>query len=120
MGAEFWYTPEMGTIADLLIGDYLIDVDITTAERPNPIKDRNESVEYATFMMNPAVTNFLAMKGKQVDISVIEDVVKSYGKNPKTAITDIASALPPQVGINPTTPITTEAGAVSPIEGGGI
>ena len=88
-GAEQWYTPEMGPLSDLLVGDYEITSDITTAQKPNPLKDKQEAIEYATFITSPQTIGFCAMHGKRPSMMALNNVVKQFNQNPETAFEDV-------------------------------
>lgn len=118
-GGDQWYQPEMGPLSDLLIGDYLTEVDIMTAERPNPMKNRAEAAELFTLLTNPATRQFLMEKGKDINVQAVENLIKQYGQNPDTILTDIQGAniaglqgLPPEQLPNPNMNI---AGAEQPV-----
>lgn len=87
-GGQFWYTPEMGAIPDIVMGDYLVDVDMVSAERPDPISDNQKNIAYAQFMTSPQTMTYMASVGKRPAISVIESAVKSFGRNPEVDIED--------------------------------
>lgn len=93
-GGDQWYTPEMGPLADILVGDFLIQADITTAAKPNPMKDRQDSLEYAAFMTSPQTMAFAQMHGKRPSMNVLNNVVKQFNQNPETAFEDLEPMLP--------------------------
>ena len=88
-GAEFWYSPEMGPLSDLLVGDYSIETDITTAQRPNPVKDRQDALELAKFVTSPDIQNYVTLRGKKTNMQPIENVIKKYGHNPELIFEDL-------------------------------
>jgi len=112
-GGQFWYSPDMGPIPDLVMGDFLVEVDITTAEKPNPVTDNQKSIAYAQFMTNPQTLQFMMALNKRPSIGVIEAAVKSFGRNPEIDIEDIQQA--------PATPPMQEPapGELPPPEAGG-
>lgn len=97
-GGDQWYTPEMGPLSDILQGDFLVSVDIVSAQRPNPARDRNDALQLAQFLTSPGITSFLMANGKKVSTSVIDNVVKSYGQNPEAIIETLP---PPPIQNNP-------------------
>lgn len=119
-GGAFWYTPEMGPLADILKGDYLIKVDITTAQRANPFKDRIEAQEAIATVTSDIVALLAGANNKKISWSFIESQLKKMGINPDTAFEDIApispEELPQEAGLNqsqesespPPTPEETE------------
>lgn len=88
-GGDQWYDPSMGPLADILVGDYEVTVDITTAQRPNPMKDRQDAIEYAGWITSPQTLQFAAMHGKRPSMSALNNVVKQFGQNPDIAFEDI-------------------------------
>ena len=107
-GAQFWYRPEMGKLSDLLIGDYDIDIDITSAQKPNPMQNRTEASELWMLLSNPTTQQFLMSKGKTLSLSALENVLKRYKVNPDTMFEELTvppmpMAIPPQT-MNPTGP----------------
>lgn len=89
-GGESWYTPEMGALPDILLGDYLVQIDITSAQKPNPMKDRQEAIEYAQFITSPQILKFAMMHGKKPSMDVLNNVVKQFNQNPDLVFEDIA------------------------------
>ena len=124
-GGAFWYRPEMGKLSDIIQGDYDIDIDITTAERPNPMKDRSEALEMWQFLMTAAP--FLMSKGKTLSMAAFDNVVKKFRMNPETLLEDLpmmpgipGQPLPPGAGSPPTAPNSQPnvSGAPQPAIGG--
>jgi hypothetical protein len=112
-GGDFWYRPELGRLSDILEGDYLVEADITTAERPNPMKQRMDNTELANFLLLPVVQQFLASQGKMVDVSVITETIKSYNKNPDLILRDLPQPEPvPEID-----PLTGQPVGAVPAEG---
>ena len=101
-GMQFWYRPEMGKLSDILIGDYDIDVDIVSAEKPNPMKERSEALELWQLLTAPQTQGFLMSKGKTLSLQALENVLKKYSVNPATVYEDAQPmALPPQMPSDP-------------------
>ncbi len=88
-GGEQWYTPEMGPLADILVGDCLVKSEIATAARPNPMKDRRDSIQLAQFLTSGDIQAYLMARGKMSTLSPIDNVVKSFGQNPEMVYTDL-------------------------------
>lgn len=93
-GAEAWYDPSMGPLADIMVGDYGIETDITSAQRPDPIKDRQDALAYSAFMTSPATVQFAAMHGKRPTMKPLENVVKQFNQNPETAFEEMPQPMP--------------------------
>jgi len=106
-GGEFWYTPEMGKLSDILIGDYDIDVDIVSAERPNPMRDRNEALEIWRLLSLPETQMFLQSKGKQVSLAAFDNVLKRYNTSLDSVTEDAA----------PMGPMPMDPQAAPPVDG---
>lgn len=107
-GGDFWYTPEMGKLTDVLLGDYLIEVDIASAQRRNPMQDRSELTELVMGLMNPAIAGFLQSKGYTLSIGLIEEWIKTFGKNPKVILERMEAMpgmMPGMLAVPPGAPI---------------
>lgn len=117
-GGEFWYDPAMGPISDLLIGDYGISVDIQSAARPNPLKDRQDALELAKFITSGDIQMYLQIRGKTSNLAPIENVIKQYGQSPDVMLEDIqpAPTIPPGVPTPPPVAADPGLGAGSPSE----
>lgn len=102
-GVEMWYTPDMGPLSDLMIGDYLAETDIASAKRPDFMQDRQDSVEFATFILNPEIDMRLQMQtGKMVNVeAVLDDVAKSFRKNLSTYTKEIDPMAPVPLATGP-------------------
>lgn len=96
-GGDAWYDPAMGPLADLLLGDFSIETDITTAERKNPLKEQKDSIEYAQLVTSPQMLTFAAMHGKRPSMDVLKKLAKSFGQNPDVAYENIPMP-PPMPG----------------------
>ncbi len=93
-GGDQWYTPEMGPLADILVGDFMIKSNMITAQKPNPMKDRQESIEYAGWITSPQTMAFAQMHGKRPSMMALDNVVKNFNQNPETAFEDIEMTPP--------------------------
>lgn len=108
-GGDAWYSPEMGPLADLLVGDYEANINIASAARPNPMKDRQDQVEYAKFVTQPDMVAFAAMHGKRPSMEVLNTLAKKFDQNPEMVYEDLqpepmmgGPQLPPPNQIPPT------------------
>lgn len=106
VGGDQWYTPEMGALADVLLGDYLVSVNVTSASKPDPLRDRNEAIELAQFIFSNLP--MIQALGKVPNIEVINNVIKSYNKNPDALLTDLEPA--PIQQQDPNAPVEQTAG----------
>lgn len=93
-GGDAWYTPEMGPLADILIGDYSVNVNIASAARPNPLKDRQDFIEYATLVTSPPMIQFAMMHKKKVSMEVLNSLAKKFEQNPDMIYEDIEPIAP--------------------------
>lgn len=93
-GGDAWYDPSMGPLADIVIGDYEVNVNITSAQRPNPLRDRQEFTEYATLVTSPDMVGFAAMHGKRPSMEVLNSLAKKFEQNPEMIYEDIQPPLP--------------------------
>lgn len=102
-GATAWYDPAMGPIADLAIGDYQAIGDIISAAKPNPMKTRNDALQFAQFITSPEIQMYLQARNKMTNLSPIENVIKQFDFDPDTILEDLP--IPPQIMPNqPTQP----------------
>ena len=76
-------------LSDMLTGDYNIKVDISTALRPSKERRRAEIIEYLTWLVNPAVSQWLMAQGKMVNVESITKVAKDFGLNPESLLINI-------------------------------
>jgi len=95
-----WYTPEVaadGTVlnplTDMLVRDYDVEVDISSALRPNRERQKKETVEFLTWVTGPQMTVVLQAGGLQVNPEELKKVAKDFGFNPETLFIQA----PPQV-----------------------
>ena len=79
----------MGKLADVLLGDYDVDVDITTAARRNPMTERAKTMEFIQFITSPMIQQYAAMNNKMISFNCLEDAVRDFGKNPNVVFDDI-------------------------------
>lgn len=91
-GAEMWYRPEMGKLTDILIGDYLVKIDITSAQKKNPLTERSELREVSEFLFSVPVQQILMQNGKRVSIAFVEQMLNAYKISPQTALEDVQQA----------------------------
>ncbi len=88
-GGDQWYDPSMGPLAEILVGDFKVKSDIATAARPNPLKDRQDSIEYAKIITDPMMVQFAAMHGKRPTMSVLNNLAKQFGQSPEATFEDL-------------------------------
>ena len=88
-GGDAWYTPEMGPLSELLVGDVLIDVDIVSAQKPNPMKGREDALALANWITSPPIQEYLMIRGKKTNLSPIENTIKAFGQNPDVMIENL-------------------------------
>ena len=96
-GGDAWYTPEMGPLADILIGDYTVRTNISSSARPNPMKDRRDLMEVTQFITSPLIVQFAQMHGKMPSMEPLNNLIKQYNLNPEM----VFETMQPQ-GIPPT------------------
>jgi hypothetical protein len=103
-----WYIPDVrpnaagqpiviNPLTDILTKDYEVDVDITTALRPNKERKRAEVMEYLTWLAGTAMP-ILQLHGKMISIEAIEKTARDFGLNPKTLFIDMQLPAQPQEG----------------------
>ena len=128
-GGDAWYDPAMGPLADLLVGDYKVRTNIMSAQRPDPIKDKQDAIEYVNLVTSPMMVQFAAMHGKRPTMEPLITLAKMFNQNPDMVFEDLQPApmLPPNAtpvplanGQPPVSegPVTNEQ-PVNPLESGG-
>lgn len=117
VGGDQWYTPEMGPLADLLLGDYDIEIDISSAARQNPAVERANNVKLMDVLINPATQGFLASKGVSLSLQPIKNVIKSFGNNPEMVFEPLPlpPMMPPPPGAMPVPQNEPAPGEESPV-----
>lgn len=113
---DAWYEPSMGPLADIMLGDYSTRVNIASAMRPNPMKDRQDLMEMTTFITSPGITQFSMMHGKRPSMEPLNNLIKQYNMNPEMVFEDLEPMNPLQpAGVGaPTPPVTDQTGQPSP------
>jgi len=115
-----WYTPQtvqnpingqpliLNPLTDILTGDYELDIDILSAQRPNREQKKKEIIDYLTWLIQVAQPLLMA-QGKSINVDEIKKSVSTFGLNPETLFID----LQPQGQVDPTTgqPVGGEPGA---------
>ncbi len=94
-GGDSWYSPEMGPLADILIGDFTVNCNITSAARPNPMRDRKEFTEYASLITSPPMVQFAMLHGKQPSMEVLNSLAKKFDQNPEMIYEDVQATMMP-------------------------
>lgn len=94
----FWYASKsaqnplngqsmvLNPLTDVLTGDYFIKVDISTALRPNKARQKKETIEYLTWLVQVAYPVILLPQGFSISIEEIKKSAKDFGFNPDTLI----------------------------------
>ena len=96
-----WYEPQIDPITgmvlnpltDILVGDYDIYVDISTALRPNKERRKKEIIEYLTWLTSPSVMQLLLSQNATINIDAIKKTAKDFGMSPETLIINIAQPI---------------------------
>ena len=102
-----WYIPQMGPdpnnpnrqivlnpLTDLLTGDYFINVDISSALRPNKERRKQEIIAFLKIMLEPGVLAFLQSQGKTINIDEFKKAAREFGFNPETLLIDYTPPAP--------------------------
>jgi len=82
-----WYVPEVrggqviNPLNELLTADYEVDVDISTALRPNKERLKQDTIEFLTWATDPNRLAYLASQGVTVNPNEIKRVSKEFGFN---------------------------------------
>lgn len=98
-GGDAWYTPEMGPLADVLVGDYQVRVNIASSARPNPMRDKKDLMEMTTFITSPLIVQFAQLHGKRPSMEPLNNLIKQYNMNPEMVFEPL-EPLEPQ-GVQP-------------------
>lgn len=93
-GGDAWYTPEMGPLADVLVGDYQVRCNISSSARPNPMKDRKDLMEVTQFVTSPLITQFAMMHGKRPSMEPLNNLIKQYNLNPEMVFEPLEPLVP--------------------------
>ena len=88
-GGDAWYTPEMGPLADILVGDYTVRINIASAMRPNPARDRRDLMEMTTFITSPPMVQFAMMHGKRPSMEPLNNLIQQYNMNPEMVFEEL-------------------------------
>lgn len=88
-GGDAWYSPEMGPLADILVGDYTTRSNIASSQRPNPMKDRKDLMEMTTFVTSPPIVQFAMLHGKKPSMEPLNNLIKSYNMSPEMVFEDL-------------------------------
>lgn len=90
-----WYVPQMVTnpltgeqivanpLTDILIGDYELDVDISSALKPNPEKKKQEDIKFLELMISPNMHAWLNSIGWVLDVEMLKRSMKEWGWTPE-------------------------------------
>ena len=103
-GGDAWYDPAMGPLADILLGDYTVNVNITSAQRPNPLRDRKEFMEFATYVTSPPMMMFAQMHGKRPSMEILNSAAKKFDQNPEMIWEELQPMIDPLQPQGPTPP----------------
>ena len=108
-----WYSSKMGMnpltnremvlnpLTDILIGDYYIKVDISSAFKPNKERRKKEIVDYLSWLTSPNIMGFLQMNNLMVNPEVIKKSATDFGFNAETLFVEapqppVPEGLPPE------------------------
>lgn len=105
-GGDTWYSPEMGPLADILIGDYNVNCNIASAARPNPLKDRKELMEMNAMITNPKMVQFAMLHGKRPSMETLNNLIKTFNMNPEMVFEDIEPQPEMPQPLQPPSPIS--------------
>lgn len=101
-GADSWYDPSMGPLADILLGDYQVRCNIASSMRPNPAKDRADLKEMTMFITSPQIVQFANLHGKMPSMEPLNNLVKQYNMNPEMVFETMEpQAMPVPTQANP-------------------
>jgi len=86
-----WYIPEVrngiviNPLNELLTADYEVDVDISTALRPNKERQKQDTIDFLTWATDPNRLAWLAAQAQPVTVNPneVKRVSKEFGFNPE-------------------------------------
>ena len=85
----------INSLADILTGDYSIDIDIASAAHPNRDQQIQKIVYFYTQLMQ--MRQVLIEQGKDINIDEIRKISKEFGLNPDKLFVDHQPAMQPNV-----------------------
>ena len=118
-GGDSWYDPSMGPLADILVGDYTIRCNIASSQRPDPVKDRADLMEYTVFVTSPPMVQFAMMHGKRPSMEPLNSLTKQYNLNPEMVFETLDPMMNPALQAQGNVPPPPNANIV-PSEGSRI
>lgn len=95
-----WYVPQkvvnplngqpmiVNPLTDILTGDYELDIDILSAQRPNLQQKKKDVVDYLTWVIQ-TLFPILQMQGKSINMDEIKKTASMVGLNPETLFIDL-------------------------------
>lgn len=102
-----WYTPQvapnpidgapmvLNALTDVLVADYEIKIDISTALRPNKERRKKEIIDFLTWLTSPTVNQYLMSQGKTLNIDEFKKAAEQFGFNGDTLLIDLQPQIPP-------------------------
>jgi hypothetical protein len=101
-----WYTPQMVTnpmtgeqivanpLTDILMGDYEVDVDISSSLKPNKERKKQEDIKFLELLVSPNMQQYIMSTGNALDIEALKRAMKEWGWNPETYIKQLPPPMP--------------------------
>ena len=99
----------LNPLADLLTGDYFIDIDIASAARLNRSQELQRMIFFMTQLFNSRQA--LIEQGKDINIDEIRRISKEFGWNPDKIFVDHQPAMAPNVPVSTGESISPEEDA---------
>lgn len=85
----------LNRVKDYVLGEYELDLDITTAQQPNVELKRRQILESANFLFSPIVQQNLALVGRKIDYALlVEEFLRTMDQF--RSATNLVSSLSPQ------------------------
>ena len=90
-----WYEPiivggqVMNPLNEMLTSDYQVNIDITSALRPNQEKRKKDLIDYLSWLFDPIRLQWLGSMGKTINIEMINKTAEEFGLNPETLLVDL-------------------------------
>ena len=102
-GGDAWYEPQMGPLADILVGDFQVRCNIASSARPDPMKDRQDLMQVTKLITNPAMVQFCMMHGKRPSMEPLNNLIKGFDMNPEMVFENLPPPPPLPPGMPPET-----------------
>ncbi len=96
-----WYTPQIDPISGIVLNplnkvlraDYELDVDISSALRPNKEQRKVEFIKYLTWLFSAPVAAYLTAQNKTINFDALKKSASEMGLNPESLFMDLQPSM---------------------------